>query len=162
MTQPLQACTRALVLGVGNPILSDDGVGIHVARELGARGLPGVTVEELPAGGLELLDLVLDHDVVVIVDAIQTSGGKPGQIHELEERDFERAVHGSSPHGVNIATALALGRKLVPERMPHTVRYVAIEAADLVNVCEKLTPPVQEALPKAVALVEMILGLSRS
>jgi hydrogenase maturation protease len=153
---------RAIVLGVGNPILSDDGVGIHVARELGAKGLPGVTVEELPAGGLELLDLVLDHDIAVIVDAIQTTGGTPGQIHELEERDFERAVHGSSPHGINIATALALGRRIVPERMPHTVKYIAIEASDLVNVGEKLTPPVQEALPRAVALVEAILGLSRS
>jgi len=153
---------RAIVLGVGNPILSDDGVGIHVARELGAKGLPGVTVEELPAGGLELLDLVLDHDIAVIVDAIQTTGGTPGHIHELEEKDFERAVHGSSPHGINIATALALGRRIVPERMPHTVKYIAIEAADLVNVGEKLTPQVQEALPRAVALVEAILGLSRS
>lgn len=153
---------RALVLGVGNPILSDDGVGIHVARALKEKGLRDVEVEELPAGGLELLDLVLDHEVVVIVDAIQTSGGTPGQIHELEEKDFEKAVHGSSPHGINIATALALGRRLVPDRMPRTVKYVAIEAADLVNVGEKLTPPVHEAMHRAVALVEEMLTVSRS
>ena len=47
---------RILILGVGNPVLSDDGVGIHVARMLRDRGLPGVDVEELPASGLELLD----------------------------------------------------------------------------------------------------------
>lgn len=145
---------RKLVLGVGNPILSDDGVGIHVARALRARNLPDVVVEELAASGLELLDMVLDFEKVVIVDAIQTRGGTPGQIHILEERDFERAVHGSSPHGINIATALAMGRKVVPERMPREVVYIAIEAEDLVNVSEKLTAKVEAALPQVLERVE--------
>lgn len=149
---------RKLVLGVGNPILSDDGVGIHVARALKARNLPGVEVEELPAGGLELLDMVLGFDKVVIVDAIQTKGGVPGQIHILEEADFERAVHGSSPHGINIATALAMGRKIVPDRMPNEVVYVAVEAEDLVNVSERLTQKLEAALPEIVKRVEKELG----
>jgi len=149
---------RRLVLGVGNPILSDDGVGIHVARAMKARNLPGVEVEELPASGLELLDMVLDFDKVVIVDAIQTRGGTPGQVHILEEADFERAVHGSSPHGINIATALAMGRKVVPERMPEEVVYVAIEAEDLVNVSESLTPEVEAALPEILRRVEKELA----
>jgi len=149
---------RKLVLGVGNPILSDDGIGIHVARALKTLNLPGVEVEELPASGLELLDLVLDFDKVVIVDAIQTRGGVPGQIHILDEADFERAVHGSSPHGINIATALAMGRKIVPERMPKEVVYVAVEAEDLVNVGESLTPKVAAALPDIVKHVEKELN----
>lgn len=149
---------RRLVLGVGNPILSDDGVGIHVARALKARNLPDVEVEELPASGLELLDMVLDFDKVVIVDAIQTSGGIPGQIHTLEEADFERAVHGSSPHGINIATALAMGRKIIPERMPKEVVYVAVEAEDLVNVSESLSPKVEAAMPEIIRRVEEELG----
>jgi len=145
---------RRLVLGVGNPILSDDGIGIHVARALKLRNLPGVEVEELPASGLELLDMVLDFEKVIIVDAIQTRGGVPGQIHILEEADFERAVHGSSPHGINIATALAMGRKIVPERMPNEVVYVAVEVEDLVNVCERLTPKVEAALPEIIRRIE--------
>ncbi len=149
---------RRLVLGVGNPILSDDGVGIHVARALKLRNLPGVEVEELPASGLELLDMVLDFDKVIIVDAIQTRGGVPGQIHVLEEADFERAVHGSSPHGINIATALAMGRKVVPGRMPKEVVYVAVEAEDLVNVSERLTPKVEAALPDIIRRIEKELS----
>jgi hydrogenase maturation protease len=145
---------RILVLGVGNPILSDDGVGIHVARELKTKRLPGVHVEELAASGLELLDMVVGFDKVVIIDAIQTKDGIPGEIHLLEEKDFEKAVHGSSPHGINIATALALGRKIVPERMPKEVTFVAIEAEDLVNVKEQLTPKVAAAVPKVVKMVE--------
>ncbi len=145
---------KTLVLGVGNPILSDDGVGIHVARELTKSQVPDVRVEELAASGLELLDMVLDFEKVIIIDAIQTAGGIPGQIHVLEEKDFEKSVHGASPHGINIATALALGRKIAPERMPSKVVFIAVEAEDLINVKEQLTLKVQAALPRIVKMVE--------
>lgn len=148
MTEPLRILVRVLILGVGNPILSDDGVGIHVARELKKRSIPGVDVEELAASGLELLDVVRGYDKVVIIDAIQTTKGKPGELYILEEKDFEKSIHGSSPHGINIATALALGRKLVPNEMPKEVVFFAVEAEDLVNVSERLTPKVAEALPR--------------
>jgi hydrogenase maturation protease len=145
---------RVLVLGVGNPILSDDGVGIHAARRLKEKNLSGVDVEELAASGLELLDLVLDYDKVIIIDAIQTTSGTPGETHILAEKDFERAVHGSSPHGINIATALALGRRIVPERMPKKVVFIAVEVEDLVNVKERLTARVEAALPDIVMKAE--------
>jgi hydrogenase maturation protease len=138
---------RTLVLGIGNPILSDDGVGIHVARMLGDLDLPGVTVDELYASGLELLDAVLGYDRVIIIDAIKTGRVQPGEFMILEEKDFEKAVHGSSPHGINVATALALGRKLCPQRMPKDIVFVAVEAEDLVNVSEHLTDKVASALP---------------
>ncbi len=145
---------RTLVVGVGNPILSDDGVGIYAARMLQERRLPGVSIEELPASGLELLDMVLDYDRVVIVDAIKTEGGTPGDHYIMAEEDFKRTVHGASPHGFNIVTALAMGRKVVPERMPEEVVFVAIEAEDLVNVREGLTPKVAERLPHIVDMIE--------
>lgn len=144
---------KTLILGVGNPILSDDGVGIHVARILREEGFPGVDVEELAASGLELLDVVLDYDKVVIVDAIKTDSGVPGEYYVLEEKDFEKSVHGASPHGVNIATALALGRQVVPDRMPEEVVFIAVEADDLVNVSEELTERVRAALPSIVKRV---------
>ena len=111
-------------------------------------------MEELAASGLELLDVVRGYDKVVIIDAIQTTKGKPGELHVLEEKDFEKSIHGSSPHGINIATALALGRKLVPNEMPRDVIFFAIEAEDLVNVSEKLTPKVAKALPRIVEQVK--------
>ena len=158
MAEPLRIPVKVLVLGVGNPILSDDGVGIHVARELKKKNIPGVDVEELAASGLELLDVVRGYDKVVIIDAIQTTRGKPGELHILEEKDFEKSIHGSSPHGINIATALALGRKLVPKEMPKDVVFFAVEAEDLVNVSEKLTPKVAKALPGIVEQVRKKLS----
>ena len=153
MAEPLRIPVKVLVLGVGNPILSDDGVGIHVARELKKRQILGVDVEELAASGLELLDVVRGYDKVIIIDAIQTTKGKPGELHILEEKDFEKSIHGSSPHGINIATALALGRKLVPAEMPKEVVFFAVEAEDLVNVSERLTLKVAKALPGIVEKV---------
>lgn len=158
MAEPLRILVKVLVLGVGNPILSDDGVGIHVARELKKRSIPGVDVEELAASGLELLDVVRGYDKVVIIDAIQTTKGRPGELYVLEEKDFEKSIHGSSPHGINIATALALGRKLVPNEMPKEVVFFAVEAEDLVNVSERLTPKVAKALPRIVEKVRKELS----
>jgi hydrogenase maturation protease len=145
---------KTLVLGIGNPILSDDGVGIHIARLLKDKELPGITVDELAASGLELLDIIQGYDKLVIIDAIETRGSKPGQLHILAEEDFEKSIHGSSPHGINIATALALGRKLVPDKMPKEVVFFAVEAKDLVNVSENLTPEVERAIPNIVERIE--------
>lgn len=154
MDEVLSLDVKTLIVGVGNPVLSDDGVGIYAARMLLARGLPGVSIEELPASGLELLDMVLDHDRVVIVDAIQTEGGSPGDHYIMAEEDFKRSVHGTSPHGFNIATALAMGRQVVPERMPKEIVFVAIEAEDIENFREGLTPKVAASLPAIVDMIE--------
>lgn len=145
---------KTLIVGVGNPVLSDDGVGIYAARMLMDRGIEGVSIEELPASGLELLDMVLDHDRVVIIDAIQTKGGVPGDHYVLKEEDFKRTVHGTSPHGFNIATALAMGRKVVPDRMPSEIIFVAIEAEDVENFHEGLTERVEASLPAIVNMIE--------
>lgn len=153
---------KTLVLGIGNPILSDDGVGIHVARKLKEVAPPGVDVEELAASGLELLDMVRGYHRLAIVDAIQTADGRPGDIYELREEDFERTIHGSSPHGINVATALALGRKLVPQEMPEEILFFAIEAEDIVNVSERLTPDVERAVDAAVRMVIERFGLRTS
>jgi hydrogenase maturation protease len=154
MVNVVSARVKKLVLGVGNPILTDDGVGIFVARELKRLNLPGVEIEELPASGLELLDMVVGYDKVIIVDAIRTKGGEPGDFYTLTEDDFVRSVHGASPHGINIPTALAMGRRIVPEQMPRELIFVAVEVEDIENVSDKMTPKVAKAVPRIVEFVE--------
>ena len=144
---------KKLVLGVGNPILTDDGVGIHVARELKKLNIQGVDVEELPASGLELLDMVFGYDKVIIIDAIRTRGGTSGEFYTLTEDDFVRSVHGASPHGINIPTALAMGRHLVPEQMPKDLVFIAVEVEDIENFGDQMTARVAKAVPEVVKLV---------
>jgi hydrogenase maturation protease len=150
---------KALVLGIGNPILSDDGVGIEVAREV-EKNLndPQVAVSETSAAGLSLLDSMLGYDKVIIIDAIQTKGGKAGQIYRMEPEDFSSAKRLSSPHQINLVTALELG-KMLNLAMPREITVFAIEAQDIATFSEKCTPEVEKAIPEVVKMVlENLVG----
>ena len=144
---------KTLVLGIGNPILSDDGTGIRVAREVGKKlDDPHITVSETSAAGLSLLDSIVGYDKVIIIDAIQTKKGKAGQIYRMEPEDFSFAKHLSSPHQINLVTALELG-KMLNLAMPQKITIFAIEAKDITSFSEKCTPEVEQAIPELVKMV---------
>ena len=144
---------KILILGLGNPILSDDGVGIKVAQESEKRLKdPQVTVAEASGAGLSLLDSIVGYDQVIIIDAIQTKEGRPGQIYRLEPDDFSFAKYLSSPHQINLVTALELGKRLGLS-MPSKVTIFAVEAKDVTNFSEEYTPEVEQAIPEAVEMV---------
>jgi hydrogenase maturation protease len=150
---------KALVLGIGNPILSDDGVGIRVAHEV-AENLndPEIAVSETSAAGLSLLDSMLGYDKVIIIDAIQTKEGKAGQIYRMQPEDFCTVKRVSSPHQINLVTALELG-KMLNLAMPREVSVFAVEAKDIATFGEECTPEVEKAIPEAVKMVlENLVG----
>ena len=144
---------KTLVLGLGNAILSDDGVGIKVAQELGQKlDDPHVTVAEASLGGISLLDSIVGYDKVIIIDAIHTQKGKAGQIYRMGPRDFSFAKHLSSPHQINLITALELG-KMLDLAMPQEITIFAVEAEDITNFSETCTPEVERAIPEVVKMV---------
>jgi hydrogenase maturation protease len=144
---------KTLVLGMGNPILSDDGAGIRVAQEIGKKlNDPCVTVSETGAAGLSLLDSIIGYDKVIIIDAIQTRKGKAGQIYRMGPEDFSFAKHISSPHQINLVTALELG-KMLNLAMPQRIAIFAVEAKDVTNFSETCTPEVERAIPEVVKMV---------
>jgi hydrogenase maturation protease len=145
---------KTLVLGLGNPILSDDGVGPAIARELESKLDPQVaTVAEASLGGLNLLDLLVGYDRVIIIDAIKTADGRAGQIYRLDPAALTTTRYTASPHDVNLVTALELGKKL-GLAMPQKIDIFAIEVSDTERFSEECTPAVAAAIP---ACVEMIL-----
>ena len=151
---------RTLVLGLGNPILSDDGVGPRVAAEVRSRinGLPDVTVLEASTAGLDSLDLLSGYDKVVLIDAIQTDKGKAGQVYRLDAEALVVSRHVSTPHDVNLATALELGKRLgMP--LPRTIVIYAVEVEDVTTFSERCTPEVAQSIPVvAKMVVEELLG----
>jgi hydrogenase maturation protease len=148
-----QVQMKTLVLGLGNPILSDDGVGIRVAHEVSNRlKNPQVTVSETSAAGLSLLDSIVGYDKVIIIDAIQTEKGQAGQIYRMKTEDFSLTKRLSSPHQVNLATALELG-KMLGLAVPEKITVFAVEAKDITNFSEKCTPEVEKAIPEVVRMV---------
>ena len=144
---------KTLVLGLGNPILSDDGVGIKVAHEVANQlDNPQVTVSETSAAGLSLLDSIVGYDKAIIIDAIQTEKGQAGQVYRMRAEDFSLTKHLSSPHQINLATALELG-KMLNLAMPQKITVFAVEAKDVTSFSERCTPEVEQAIPEVIKMV---------
>jgi hydrogenase maturation protease len=149
---------KQVVLGIGNPIIGDDGVAFHVIEAMQADPPPGdVTLTAADVSGLAILDLITGFDEVVIVDAIQTVNGVPGDIYRLELDDFRVTKHTISPHDVDLPTALDIA-KLLKIQIPGKVSIVAIEIPDAYEFSTKLSYAVADAVPKAVKMVRDILA----
>ena len=150
---------RSLVLGLGNDLLCDDGVGLVVAREARKLLPPTIDVVESGEAGLALLEFLADYDKAVIVDAIQL-GAPPGTVHLLSRDAFGRVV-APSAHYAGLAEVFSLGTQ-IGVKLPSHLSVVAIEAEDPYLFSEALTPEVQRAVPKAVDAVLHALGYSTS
>ena len=136
---------KTLVLGLGNPILSDDAVGIRIAEEL-KQGIPALDVIGTSEAGIALLEYVVGYDKLVIIDSIMTEKGKPGELYKLGLEDLKSVLALSSSHGVDIATALTLGERL-GYAMPTHVSIYAVEISDNTTFSEKCTEKVEQRLP---------------
>jgi hydrogenase maturation protease len=154
---------KTIVLGLGNPILRDDGVGNRVALELEDKlaQRQDITVMETSMSGLSLIDLLAGYDKAIIIDAIQTAAGKAGQIYRLTPDAFNNTRHASSPHDVNFATALELGNRL-GMAMPKQILIYAIEVADTTTFSEKCTPAVSRAIPACIKMITKELNGNHS
>jgi hydrogenase maturation protease len=137
-----------LVLGIGNPILSDDGVGIEVARLLKEQ-VPSITVEETNEASVALLDLITGYDKLIIIDSIKSGQGKPGELYKLSLEDFGTSMDFASLHGMDIATAFEVGESLGCT-MPRSVSIYAVEVKDNSTFAERCTPEVACRIPLAV------------
>ncbi len=136
---------NTLILGIGNLILTDDGVGIKIARKI-KEGNPALEVIETSEAGIALLDLIRDYDKLIIIDSIQTEKGKLGDLYKLEPRDLKPSKDFSSSHGIDVATAFELGKGL-GYRMPKFVSIYAVEVKDNTTFGEKCTEEVEQRIP---------------
>lgn len=134
---------RTVIIGVGNPVRCDDGVGLHVARQLRARVGESVDVVQLCAGGLRLVEAMVGYDRAVIIDAI-ASGGSAGTIYKLDPGGLRQTRNAASTHDGSLPEALELARAAGLD-LPAEIRIWAVEADDLDTFSESLTPQVARA-----------------
>ncbi len=135
---------NTLILGIGNPILTDDAVGIKIAQKLKEEN-PKLEVIETSEAGIALLDLITGYDKLIIIDSIKTEKGKPGDLYKLELGDLKPAKDFSSSHGIGIATAFELGQKM-GFNMPKLVSIYAVNIKDNTTFGEKCTEAVKERI----------------
>jgi hydrogenase maturation protease len=149
---------KTLIAGVGSPILGDDGVGIAAARQCKDiyRYHEDVDVVEIGTGGFSLLDIVQGYDRLILLDAM-IRGASPGTVDILNETELNGIVHFGAGHEADLATTLALGRKLATRPLPEDVHIIAVEVLDITTFSESLSPEVQAAIPNVLAAVEKLL-----
>jgi hydrogenase maturation protease len=143
-----------LVLGVGNLLMGDEGVGVHAAWQLQAQPLPpGVAVVDGGTGGFHLLAYLQDYETVILIDATM-DGGLPGTVSLLEPRyasDFPRSL---SAHDIGlrdlIESAALLGS--LPRMFLVTVSVDTVQPTG-----PTLSRPVEAALPRVAELVSSIV-----
>jgi hydrogenase maturation protease len=151
---------NTLVVGLGNPILSDDGVGVIVANEVAklmeSKNRSDVTITEASVGGLRLMELLIGYDRVILVDAIIGSNGSlPGDIYHMNLDDLRHispTQHSTCAHDTSLVTALDLGKKL-GLAMPSEISIYAIEVSNIMDFNDELTPEVAAAVPITVSAV---------
>jgi hydrogenase maturation protease len=135
---------KTLLLALGNPILSDDGVGWLVADRLAER-LGNIDVIKSSAATMDLVPKLAGYDRLVVVDAIASGSSPPGAVRRLSLDDLAETVRHSSPHDINFATAFQIAKQW-GYHVPEDIRIYAIEVKELTRFAESCTPQVAEKL----------------
>ncbi len=147
-----------LVLGIGNDILMDDGIGPHLVRDLAPLfESSDIHFDIACCGGLEVIEFIKGYDKVVFIDAIRTINGKPGDIYYFNPSDFKETLHLSNLHDIGFLTALGLG-SILDLGLPADLHIIAIEIIEDMEFSERLTSELQEKYPKIKKNVAAIIN----
>ena len=158
---------KTIVIGLGNPILGDDGVGWKVAEEVKKQlsSLPApptgagseVDVEFLSLGGISLMEQLIGYERAVLIDAI-ASDREPGTIFtsKLSELPDVSVLHIASVHDTSLQNALKLGKDMGAD-LPEQVIVVGIATDQVYDFGEELSQPVAGAVSKAAQIVIELL-----
>ena len=159
---PPEPRAGTVVLGLGNPILGDDAVGLRVAAELerllGDDPVTDVRVVTSTRAGFELIDLLAGARHAIIVDCVEAASPEPGRIRQLDLQHVSGASRLIGPHDISVGVAFELAGTL-GIRMPETVEIYGIEVADTQRFGEALSPAAEAAA--ATLARELHAGLKR-
>jgi hydrogenase maturation protease len=142
---------KTVVLGVGNLLLSDEGVGVHVVKRLSEMSLPP-DVEVLDGGvaGLGLMNVIMGADRLIVIDAVK-GGADPGSIYRFGPEDLTEYADGAtlSVHEIGILEAIRLSDLL--GYTPRTT-VIGVEPKSLDTGME-LSQEIREKIPRIIELV---------
>ena len=149
---------KTLVLGLGNTILSDDGVGIHIAFEI-EKKCKNIDVLEASAAGFRVIDEIIGYEKLILIDSIKTGQAKPGELHRFTFDEFSRTMHHSSPHDISLFEAFDIMKKENAD-LPEDIKIYAVEVCDTSTFSEVCTAEVAKVIPKVAEIVIEENGLT--
>jgi hydrogenase maturation protease len=145
---------EVLILGLGNDILMDDGIGIGLCREMQSFFKEeSINFDTLSLGGLEILEYIQGYKNVIIIDAIKTPGGIPGTVYYFTPSDFKETSNLDNLHDVSFLTALEIGKKL-NMKVPENIHIIAVEIIEDLTFGESFTPEIQKRYPEIIVQVK--------
>ncbi len=156
------ATTRTIVVGLGNPLLGDDGIGWVVADAVADRltdRAPAVELDRLAVGGVALMERLVGFDRAIVVDALVDGEGNAGDVsvRPLAALGRRSAAHLDSSHDASLIAALDAARAL-GARLPDEIVVVGISARSVDRFGEGLSAPVAAAVGDATREVLQLLG----
>ncbi len=143
---------KTVVLGIGNPFMADDSVGIRVAEALDGV----VDTKILTTTDFNIIDAVLGYERAIIVDGVKT-GSEPGTIIEMSRDQIFSSYRFSGTHNLSLATSLQIGYNIFGEEMPKDIKIVGVEVEDIENFGKGCTPKVEAAIAPAIGMVRKYL-----
>ena len=150
---------KILVLGLGNELLSDDGVGVLAARALREELGGSADVVDTSLSGLALLDFFDGYDKAILIDAVQTKRCPPGTVTELTPADLS-AVVAPSPHYAGLPELLDLAGRLEMD-FPDEIRIFAVEVVDPHTIGGAVSDPVRRSVGEVAERVRSQVRLWR-
>jgi hydrogenase maturation protease len=158
---------RTILIGLGNPILGDDGVGWKVAEDVKTRldsriaslsKVESIDIEFLSLGGLSLMEHLIGYERAILIDAV-SSDHETGSVivSQLGEMPDYSAFHITSAHDTSLQNALKLGRAM-GANLPEDVIVIGIATKHVYHFSEEISPSMAEAIPKAVQIVMGLLA----
>ncbi|NOX90752.1 MAG: hydrogenase maturation protease [Calditrichaeota bacterium] len=154
---------KTLILGLGNPVLGDDSIGIRLVSDLENRFRKNknITCKTSSQSGLYLLDLLINYDRVIFIDSVIDAKFPVGHIQLLPVHQEALQIRGCSPHYIGIQSVLAIGRKM-NLNMPRRLFVIGIVIHDGMHISEHLSPELKENYPtahdKTLGLIRTILA----
>jgi hydrogenase maturation protease len=141
---------KIAVVGIGNPYVSDDGIGFRVVRELKRRMSDSrIAFIELATCGLDALEHLRGFEEAVIIDAAKTGSVPVGCVQRICPYEASPTSHSLSLHTFGLQSALGLG-SMLGLALPHTINLLSVEVADTETFREGCTSEVEAAIPKIV------------
>jgi len=154
---------RTVILGIGNPILSDDAAGLKVAQLIDETlkktkdNIYEIDVKQIYTGGLAIAEAMAGYDEAIIIDAIVTGLYPVGTVKELTLEDLPKARNITNTHDTDFSSAIEVARSL-DIQMPDRIRIFGLESDDVGSFGERLSEGVGKAIGRAARMILSITG----
>ena len=153
---------KGVLVGLGNPIVGDDSIGIRVVEAIkDSKEIPDnfTIIPDASLGGLPLVELIRGFDKAIIVDAVETRKAPPGSVKILNLSQYENSLHLSDFHNMDFFTALEFARQYYAD-VPNDITVIGIEIENKFEFSDELSENLAQKFPEIVRKVIEYINIS--